>query len=201
MALTPTSKIQAVNIMLASIGEAPVSSLDDATLADVSIAESILDETNVEIQSRGLHCNTEINFPITPNTNGEIDLPVNCVSVDTTGQSIQTDVVQRGTRLYDRGQRSITTFTGTLFVTMVLLLEFTDLPQHVRRYITVKSARRFQNRILGSQTLSGFTQADENEALLYFEQIEAQTQDYNVLNDNFTTRKIVNRGVLRRALR
>ena len=201
MALTPTSKIQAVNIMLASIGEAPVSSLDAATLADVSIAESILDETNVEIQSRGLHCNTEINFPITPNTNGEIDLPVNCVSVDTTGQSIQTDVVQRGTRLYDRGQRSFTTFTGTLFVTMVLLLEFTDLPQHVRRYITVKSARRFQNRILGSQTLSGFTQADENEALLYFEQIEAQTQDYNVLNDNFTTRKIVNRGVLRRALR
>tara|TARA_B100000123_G_scaffold219285_1_gene167673 strand:+ start:442 stop:1047 length:606 start_codon:yes stop_codon:yes gene_type:complete len=201
MALTPTSKIQAVNIMLASIGEAPVSSLDDATLADVSIAESILDETNVEIQSRGLHCNTEINFPITPNTDGEIDLPVNCVSVDTTGQSIQTDVVQRGTRLYDRGQRSFTTFTGTLFVTMVLLLEFTDLPQHVRRYITVKSARRFQNRILGSQTLSGFTQADENEALLYFEQIEAQTQDYNVLNDNFTTRKIVNRGVLRRALR
>jgi len=201
MALTPTSKIQAVNIMLASIGEAPVSSLDDATLADVSIAESILDETNVEIQSRGLHCNTEINFPITPNTDGEIDLPVNCVSVDTTGQSLQTDVVQRGTRLYDRGQRSFTTFTGTLFVTMVLLLEFTDLPQHVRRYITVKSARRFQNRILGSQTLSGFTQADENEALLYFEQIEAQTQDYNVLNDNFTTRKIVNRGVLRRALR
>lgn len=201
MALTPTSKIQAVNIMLASIGEAPVSSLDDATLADVSIAESILDETNVEIQSRGLHCNTEINYPLTPNTDGEIDLPVNCVSVDTTGQSVTTDVVQRGTRLYDRGERSFTTFSGTLFVTMVLLLEFIDLPQHVRRYITVKSARRFQNRILGSQTLSGFTQADENEALLYFEQIEAQTQDYNVLNDNFTTRKIVNRGVLRRALR
>jgi hypothetical protein len=201
MALTPTSKIQAVNIMLASIGEAPVSSLDDATLADVSIAESILDETNVEIQSRGLHCNTEINYPLTPNTDGEIDLPANCVSVDTTGQSVTTDVVQRGTRLYDRGERSFTSFSGTLFVTMVLLLEFTDLPQHVRRYITVKSARRFQNRILGSQTLSGFTQADENEALLYFEQIEAQTQDYNVLNDNFTTRKIVNRGVLRRALR
>lgn len=201
MALTPTSKIQAVNIMLASIGEAPVSSLDDATLADVSIAESILDETNVEIQSRGLHCNTEINYPLTPNTDGEIDLPANCVSVDTTGQSVTTDVVQRGTRLYDRGERSFTTFSGTLFVTMVLLLEFTDLPQHVRRYITVKSARRFQNRILGSQTLSGFTQADENEALLYFEQIEAQTQDYNVLNDNLTTRKIVNRGVLRRALR
>ena len=201
MVLTPTSKIQAVNIMLASIGEAPVSSLDDATLADVSIAESILDETNVEIQSRGLHCNTEINYPLTPNTDGEIDLPVNCVSVDTTGQSVTTDVVQRGTRLYDRGERSFTTFSGTLFVTMVLLLEFTDLPQHVRRYITVKSARRFQNRILGSQTLSGFTQADENEALLYFEQIEAQTQDYNVLNDNLTTRKIVNRGVLRRALR
>lgn len=201
MVTTTTTKIQAVNIMLASIGEAPVSSLDDPTLGDVSIAESILDETSVEIQTKGLHCNTEINYPLTANTNGEIEVPANVLSIDSSGTSTITDVVQRGTRLYNRTDRSFTTFTGDLIVTMALLLEFNELPQHVKRYITVKAARRFQNRILGSQTLSGFTQNDEQEALLYFEQIEAQTQDYNVLEDNFSTRKIINRGVLRRALR
>ena len=201
MVTTTTTKIQAVNIMLASIGEAPVSSLDDPTLGDVSIAESILDETSVEIQTKGLHCNTEINYPLTANTDGEIEVPANVLSIDSSGTSTITDVVQRGTRLYNRTDRSFTTFTGDLIVTMALLLEFNELPQHVKRYITVKAARRFQNRILGSQTLSGFTQNDEQEALLYFEQIEAQTQDYNVLEDNFSTRKIINRGVLRRALR
>ena len=201
MVTTTTTKIQAVNIMLASIGEAPVSSLDDPTLGDVSIAESILDETSVEIQTKGLHCNTEINYPLTANTDGEIEVPANVLSIDSSGTSAITDVVQRGTRLYNRTDRSFTTFTGDLIVTMALLLEFNELPQHVKRYITVKAARRFQNRILGSQTLSGFTQNDEQEALLYFEQIEAQTQDYNVLEDNFSTRKIINRGVLRRALR
>ena len=201
MVTTTTTKIQAVDIMLASIGEAPVSSLDDPTLGDVSIAESILDETSVEIQTKGLHCNTEINYPLTANTDGEIEVPANVLSIDSSGTSAITDVVQRGTRLYNRTDRSFTTFTGDLIVTMALLLEFNELPQHVKRYITVKAARRFQNRILGSQTLSGFTQNDEQEALLYFEQIEAQTQDYNVLEDNFSTRKIINRGVLRRALR
>ena len=58
--------------MLSAIGESPVSSLNDPSLVDVSLAESILNETSIDIQSQGLHSNTEINFPMTPNVNGEI---------------------------------------------------------------------------------------------------------------------------------
>lgn len=201
MSTTPTTELEAVNIMLASIGESPVSSLDDAQLVDVSIAKSILDETSRALQSQGLHCNTEHEYPIVPDTDGQLNVPSNCVKIDTSGSTSDVDVVQRGTRLYDRKKFSFTTFDGTYYVDMVLLLDFNDLPEHVKRYVTVKSARRFQGRFMGSDTLGGFTEKDESEAMVYFEQCEAQTEDNNMLLDNYDVSKIIIRGAPRRAIR
>jgi hypothetical protein len=199
--VAPTSKLEAVNIMLSAIGESPVSSLNNPSLVDVSLAESILDETSVDIQSQGLHCNTEINYPLVPNASGEIIVPTNCARIDTTETSSDIDVTQRGNRLYDREERSYNSFSGTIYVEMVLLLDFEDLPQHVRRYATVKAARRFQARYIGSETLGGFTEIDEREAMVQFERAEKLNEDNNVLSDNFDTYKILSRGSPRRAVR
>ena len=199
--VTPTSELEAVNIMLSSIGEAPVSTLNDPTLVDVVLAQSILNETSVDVQSSGLHCNTEINYPLEPSVNGEVLVPANCVRIDTSERSSHIDVVQRGTKLYDREKRSDSSFSGTLYVEMVLLLAFEDLPQHVKRYVTVKATRRFQGRFMGSETLAGFTQADEQESLLMFERAEAHTEDNNILKDSYDTLKVVARGSHRRSIR
>jgi hypothetical protein len=197
-----TTELEAVNIMLSSIGESPVSSLSDPSLVDVVLAKSILDETSVSIQTHGLHSNTELNFPLTPNTNGEILIPNNVLKIDTAGDSADIDGVQRGTRLYDREKQSYNGFTGKVYVDMVLLFDFTDLPQHVRRYITVKASRRFQNRFMGSDTLYAFSQADENEALLVFERAEAANEDNNILTGSIATAQVtVFRGAPRRAMR
>ena len=201
MALTPTSELEAVNIMLSAIGESPVSSLDDPSLVDVSLALSILRETSIDIQAKGLQSNTERDFPLTPNVDGEIIVPANCAQIDTTGRSCNVDVAHRGTRLYDKEKRSFTSFTGTLYVDMVLLFDFTDLPQHVRRYITTKASRRFQTRFMGSDTLSAFTQLDDTEALVDFEGVEALNEDSNILADNYDTYKILSRWSPRRAVR
>lgn len=197
----PTTEIEAVNIMLASIGEAPVSSITNTSLVDVSIAKAILDETNVSVQSTGLYCNTEYNFPLQANNLGELVIPANCARIDTVGSSANVDVVQRGSRLYDREKFSFQQFSGKYFVEMVLLLDFTDLPQHVRRYIIVKAARRFQARFMGSETLGGFTEMDETEALGYFVQCEAALEDNNIFFDSYDTQKIVYRGAPRRSVR
>ena len=186
---------------LSAIGESPVSTLNNASLVDVSLAQSILKETSVDIQSQGLHCNTEINYPLVPNVSGEVIIPNNCVRIDTTEASADVDVTQRGNRLYNRKERSFNSFSGTLYVEMVLLLDFSDLPQHVRRYSTVKAARRFQARYVGSQTLGGFTEVDEREALVQFERAEKLNEDNNILSDNFDTYKILSRGSPRRAVR
>ena len=175
--------------------------MNNASLVDVSLAQSILKETSVDIQSQGLHCNTEINYPLVPNVSGEVIIPNNCVRIDTTEASADVDVTQRGNRLYNRKERSFNSFSGTLYVEMVLLLDFSDLPQHVRRYSTVKAARRFQARYVGSQTLGGFTEVDEREALVQFERAEKLNEDNNILSDNFDTYKILSRGSPRRAVR
>ncbi len=199
--ITPTTEIEAVNVMLAAIGEAPVSSLDDPSLVDAALAQSLVKETSVDIQTRGLHCNTEINFPLIPTVDGEINVPINCVRIDTTDVSRDVDVTQRGNRLYDRIEKSYTSFSEKLYVDMVLLLEFDELPQHVKRYITVKAARRFQARFLGSDTLAAFTNLDEQEALIEFERAEAINEDSNILTDSYDTYKIIARGAPRRTTR
>jgi len=51
---------------------------------------------------------------------------------------------------------------------------------------------------MGSDTLFGFTQADESEALVTYEQQESATEDNNVLNDSYSASRIIRRGVGRR---
>ena len=84
---TLMTELEAVNIMLGAIGESPVSSLDDPSLVDVALAKSILDETNVALQTAGTHFNLEKNYPLTADTDGNINVPANCTKIDTVGDS------------------------------------------------------------------------------------------------------------------
>ena len=68
--LTKTTELEAVNIMLSAIGEAPVSSLENTQLEDVAVAQNILNETIVDVQSTGYNFNTEYNFKINPDIDG-----------------------------------------------------------------------------------------------------------------------------------
>ena len=65
MPLNTTSKLEAVNTMLGSIGEAPVNSLTSG-LVDAETAEKILDSVSREVQARGWSFNTDINLLYTP---------------------------------------------------------------------------------------------------------------------------------------
>ena len=202
VALLPTTELEAVNLMLSAIGEAPVSSLTDPSLLDASLAIEVLKQTSMAIQTRGLHCNTDLNYKLTrlPAQSNEINLPTNTAKVDSTGSSAYRDVVQRGTRLYDR-ENATFTFDEDIYVDIVYLLDFDELPQHVRRYVMTKASRRFQTRFMGSETLAGFTAQDEQEAYIEFERTEAQTEDSNLLTGSYDTYKIIARGAPRRTTR
>lgn len=66
--LTQTTELEAINAMLASIGEAPVDTLDNATQADIAMAVSILRNTTREVQSMGWRFNTEFGFQLAPDS-------------------------------------------------------------------------------------------------------------------------------------
>jgi hypothetical protein len=185
--LTPTSELEAINTILSVIGESPISSLSDiSSVADAVTAQSILSEVSRQVQTRGWHFNTEKNYELVPETvSKNIAVPTNCLRIDSDGDDRESDIVQRGNRLYNRATHSYT-FTKPLKVDMVVLLPFTELPQAARQYITIKAARIFQSRTVGSEALYQFTAVDERDAMLDLKRNEGINGDYNILTSNPT---------------
>ncbi len=195
MALSRTTELDAVNIMLSNIGEAPVNSLTTNVTADVSMAKNILNEVSREVQSAGWHFNTDLEVPLIPDaTSKEISITTNTVRVDLEGENEKSDIdlVIRGEKLYDRKNRTYL-FDETLKGTVVYLMEFTDLPETARRYIMIRSARIYQDRLLGSEKHHMFSLRDEQAAFMALREYEMDTADYSIF-DNYSVYRVIDRG-------
>jgi len=192
--LTNTTKLDAVNTILLSIGEAPVNTLGSG-LQEAEIAEVVLNNVNREVQSLGWIFNTDLRKTLSPNTDGFIDLPSDCVKVDTVSvlRDYTTDIVERNRRLYDRVTNSFV-FTKDIIVDMVVLLSFDGLPEVARRYITLKAGRKFQENIIGSPTLSKLQADEEALALIALQEAEAGGGDFNIF-DHYDTYRHLDRYI------
>jgi hypothetical protein len=185
LADTPTTVLEAVNQIIATIGEPPVNSVEDNGVIDAVMALQALSAVNRAVQLRGWHWNTEENYPIAASfPEGELRLPKNTLRVDTTGADADLDLVARGQRLYDRKNHTFQ-IGRSVKVEIVLLLPFEELPEAARTYITIKAARRFSEGQVGSELLSNFSLRDEQMALFALEDAEGDTADYNILNNSF----------------
>jgi len=188
--LTPTSKLDAVNSILLSIGEAPVNTLGSG-LQEAEIAEVTLNNINREVQTLGWHFNTEIRYTLDKTESGIINLPANCLKVDVTAvlRDYNTDVVERSRKLYDRVKNSFV-FTTDIETDLVILLGFEEIPEVARRYITLRAARKYQENILGSTTLSKLQADEEGMALIALKEAEAEVGDYTIFDQYDTFRHI-----------
>ena len=196
MSLSPTTELEAVNTMLTSIGEQPIQNLNDlAGLSDASIAKQILDNVSRAIQSRGWIFNTDLDVNMPVDQYGEIKLSPDILRVDTTSRvrSGDSDIVERGRKLYDR-QKQTFTFTEKVKVNQIKLLIFEDLPEPARRYISIRAARIFHDRVVGSGELHRFYQEDEMNAWQALLEYEGDVADYNIF-DNYDVYRVVDRDV------
>ena len=158
-----TTQLQAINQMLVGIGQAPVVSLDIAN-PEIATALSILDSMNREVQGEGWHFNTEINYPFTPDANGEITVPANVLQIsDNKTSNVQAyQTVLRGGKLYDKISHSYSFPTGNpLRCDVVWLFDFEDIPQVFQDYVTQKAAKAFAGSVVGSKEMFQFNQVDE----------------------------------------
>lgn len=192
MSLAPTTELEAVNTMLNTIGEAPVNTLVNMTSVDAITALSILQSVNREVQSQGWFFNSEANYPLTPNQNGELVLPTNTMSVDSNDDVYKHDLVQRGGRAYDRLNHTYI-FELPVKCDLILLLQFDEIPEAARRYITIRASRVFQDRVLGSDSLHRMNREDEYQALTTLRLMESETADYNILTGNNDVSRILTR--------
>jgi hypothetical protein len=195
--ITPTTELQAINIMLSVIGEAPVNSITGTTSVDVSTAKNILDETSMSIQSQGWHFNTHENYKnLALDQDNKIPLPSNCVKVDASKNFRYINVTLRNGFLYDL-EKHTDVFTIVPEVDIVLVQQFEQLPEYARQYITQKASRRFASRFLGDTEIVKLIANDENEALMAFHQADSQEADVNILEGDSNTYSIINRPTRR----
>ena len=188
------TELEAVNTMLVTIGEQPVSSLDNlAGLQDASIAKQILSNISRAVQSKGWVFNLDLQVTYTPDSNGEINLGSNVLRIDSTSKVRGTtkDIVERGGKLYDR-ENNTSIFTDSIKVDRVIVLNFDDLPEAARRYVATRASRVFHDRVVGSGELHRFFQEDEGQAWSEMLQYESDTGDYTIFDD-YDVYRVLNR--------
>ncbi len=166
---------EAVNIVLAGIGQTAVMSLlsEDGNV-DSEQAIQWLDQTQKEFEEEGWHHNTDKEYVLDPAPDGSITLPSNVLKFVVSRRSRNYDLVDRGGRLYWRTNATYT-IGASIYADLVRLLEFEELPQAARWYVTVKAARRFATHKLNSAESYQFTKLDEDNARSAFERSDAET--------------------------
>ena len=191
---TRTTELEAVNTILSTIGEAPLSTLTGSLPVDGTTAKNILNEISREVQSAGWHFNTQYKVDLTRDANDKIPVGTDVVRVQLNDKYDKSsyDVVQRGTYLFNLAKNSETFDQDFTENTLIYLLDFDKLPEQARRYITIRSARVFHDRTLGANTLHKFSSEDEARSLSVMKQAEMATGD-NTIFDSDLQNYIVNR--------
>ena len=170
------TELSAVNSILGSIGQSPVTSLglpesgtgDTINFKNPEIAfiYNILTEVNKDVQNEGWHFNTEYHITKTLDAAGEISVPGDALRYDFFSEGIDKtfDVVNRNGKLYDLVDHSSTFDSGTYYLDIVRLYPFTDLPNAYQRYITYRSASRAAAQLVSNPQLVQLLQTQEAQA-------------------------------------
>jgi len=181
MTTAATTELESINIMLAAIGEAPVNSLTGTLPVDVKLAQSTLTEVNKEVQSEGWSFNTEIDVTLTRDGSNNIALSTDVLRIDPNiHQHTNIDAIQRGLKLYDRLNNKYD-FDEDLICTVVYFRTFDEIPEPARRYITIKAARIFVDRLVSDEGLRTYTQQDEIRARAILMETDLSNADHNLL--------------------
>lgn len=134
------TKLDVINQCLASMGEAPVNSLDYNNPL-ITSADNAFKNAVSQTQAMGWYFNIEF-ITITPTIDGEYYIPV-----DVLGLVVKDNppwMSQRGRRVYDN--RVGTYFLGTkeLEVRIIRLVPFDDLTYHAQQLVQWATVRDFQ---------------------------------------------------------
>ena len=181
MAVAATTELESINIMLAAIGEAPINSLTGTLPVDARLAQSTLTEVSKEVQSEGGSFNTEIDVTLTRDVSNHISLSTDVLRVDPNIHQHPTiDAIQRSLKLYDRLNNKYE-FDEDLICTIVYFRDFNEITEPARRYITIKAARIFVDRLVSDDGLRTYTQQDETRARAILMETDLANGDHNVL--------------------
>ena len=202
MAVAATTELECINIMLAAIGEAPINTLTGTLPVDAVTAQKTLNEINKDVQNEGWSFNQEFNVKLTRDGSNQIALGTDMLKVDANVFDHPTiDVIQRGLKMYDRKNNTYV-FDTDLTCNITYFRNFDEIPESARRYINIRAARVFVDRLVGDDGLRTYTAQDEARARANLMENDMDNADHNVLSgdpnlnnamNTFTPADVLNR--------
>ncbi len=165
--ISTDTELSAVNSILGSIGQSPITALNDTALQnpEISFIKNILDEVNKDVQTTGWHFNTQTKVKRSPDGNGNYIVPVDAILYDISDGQVDRnrDVVRRGGKLYDLVHQT-DVFTQDFYFDIISLLPFTDLPPAIQRYIIARAACKAATQLVSNSDLVKLLKVEENQA-------------------------------------
>ena len=183
------TELSAVNAILGSIGQAPVSGLDFQN-PEISFIYNILKEVNQDVQSEGWAFNIEYHIKENVSTtDNKIIIGSDVIRIDNEDAWDRTrDFVRRKDttdgiwKLYDRVNHTFEYPDDDYFyVNKVRLLLFEDIPTVYQRYITYKASGRAAVQLVSNAALQKMLQQYEMQARAACMEYECNQGDHNML--------------------
>ena len=170
-----TQELPAINQILSSCGQAPVTTLDQ-TNPDVAIAYDTLQQVSREVQAEGWTFNKEYHYEFTPDNDDQILIPSNILQIKLTENSdnMDKDGVRRSGKLYDRHNHTYDWTDETVECDIVWEFDWVDLPQPIQDFIVARAATFVSQRIVGDQTQ--YQMLQQQEAYMRALALEYETQ-------------------------
>ena len=157
-----STELDAVNQILSSVGQAPVTTLDFKN-PEVAIVLNTLREVSRQVQSEGWIFNTERDYELTPDAvTKEILFPSNILQIDTNREKHHSnyDVIRRNGKVYDRLNHTYE-FDNPLKCDIVWMFDYIDLPPNIQMYITARAARMCATKMVGDREINALLQEQE----------------------------------------
>ena len=185
-------ELEAVNTILATIGEAGIASLSDDVndITDSGLAQRTLKEVSRDVQSEAWSWNTDEGVSINKTASDTYVVPSNTLTVDfSPNRYPDMQYVMRGLRVYDRNSQrydfgKINGGEALVAAKLVAELTWSELPHAAQQYITIRSARIFSDRYVASSVVFTYTVADEDQARTLLIRSEENQLNNNLLWGN-----------------
>ena len=178
------TELSAVNSILGSIGQSPVTNITGTALnnPEISFVVNLLREVNKDVQNEGWHFNTEYNEKAEKDSNNEIVINNDILRYDISdGQAIRTkDVVRRNGKLYDLVNHTYI-FSDDVLLDTTRLVQFNDLPPVFQRYVISRAATRAAVQLVSNADLVTLLQSQEAFARASVMEYETQQGDHSFM--------------------
>ena len=186
------TELEAVNTILATIGEAGIASLSANAneITDSGLAQRTLKEVSRDVQSEAWSWNTDEGVTINKTAADTYVVPGNTLTVDfSPNRYPDMQYVMRGLKVYDRNNQrydfgKINGGEALVAAKVVSQLQWSELPHAAQQYITIRSARIFSDRYVASSVVFTYTVADEDQARTLLIRAEENQLNNNLLWGN-----------------